>query len=77
MAGKCDSRSADAGLMRRNVVNTKTDANHVSGWRPFLGHVLDVEAVRIHHFGPGCDKVMDELFAVVILCVDLGVSTQD
>jgi hypothetical protein len=43
-------------------------------WRPSS---RKIEAIGIHHFGPGCDEVADELAGVVILSIDLGIGPQD
>jgi poly-gamma-glutamate capsule biosynthesis protein CapA/YwtB (metallophosphatase superfamily) len=36
-----------------------------------------IEAIRVHHLGPGRDEVLHELFPVVVLRIDLGVGAQD
>ena len=32
----------------------------------------EIEAIKVHHFGPGCDEVLDKLQLPVRASVDLG-----
>src|SRR5208337_5696435 len=32
----------------------------------------EIEAIKVHHFGPGCHEVLDKLLLCVRACVDLG-----
>lgn len=44
---------------------------------PYLLLLCQIEAIRIHHFHPCSNKVIHKLLFVVVLCVNLGVRTQN
>ena len=39
--------------------------------------VRQIEAIGVHHLGPGRNEVADKLLGVVVLCIDLGEAAQD
>ena len=51
--------------------------------RPFLLSLyfqclrLKIKSIGVHHLRPGCNEVSNELFAVVVLSITLGIRPQD